>query len=153
MTPPGSTSASYSLGLASFSALSTFTLSPHSLMFQPLISPLLGAITTVSAPASSSALRGSVNSACSNPSVARITIFLPFKFEAIESPPRLCFHYWDARAGEESFPHEERQFHPIDKRGEQRKIACWWTSEFITQIDVTNRRSFDSVWPKWPNFA
>src|SRR5208282_2370564 len=58
-----------------------------SLVFQPLISPLFGDTTTVVAPASSSALRGSVSSTCSKPSVARIAIFFPFK-DAIFPPVR-----------------------------------------------------------------
>ena len=41
----------------------------------------------VLAPASSKALRGSISSACSNPSVAKIAIFFPFSFEAIPFPP------------------------------------------------------------------
>jgi hypothetical protein len=32
-------------------------------------------------------VRGSISSDCSNPSVARIAIFFPFKFEAIVTPP------------------------------------------------------------------
>jgi len=46
--------------------------------FQPLISPPFGEITTVVAPASSKALRGSVSSTCSNPSVESIAILFPF---------------------------------------------------------------------------
>src|ERR1035437_3046235 len=88
MTPPGRTRASYSLGLESSRTLSTLTFCPQSVMSQPLISPLFGAMTTVVAPASSRALRGSISSACSKPSVARIAIFLPFKLVAI-----LFLHY------------------------------------------------------------
>ena len=67
-------------GFASASTWSTFTDWPQSFLFQPLISPLFGAITTVVAPALFRAFRGSINSACSNPSVAKMAIVLALQF-------------------------------------------------------------------------
>ena len=83
ITPPGNRSASYSSGFALSSDRSTGTSSPQSLNFQPRIEPVLGAMTTVFAPAASSALRGSVSSDCSKPSVARIATRLPFNVSAL----------------------------------------------------------------------
>jgi hypothetical protein len=76
-TPPGMSSPSYSSTLTSSSVLSTFSLSPWSRWSKPWISPASSETSSVCAPASSSALRGSVSSTCSTPSVARIAIFLP----------------------------------------------------------------------------
>src|SRR6185437_12772314 len=51
--------------------------SPLSKCFQPCTSPLAGDTTRVCAPASSRAFFGSVSSACSNPSAARMATFMP----------------------------------------------------------------------------
>src|SRR3954464_10815902 len=63
--------------MASETFLSTGSLSPWSMWLKAWISPVSRPRSSVLAPASSSALRGSVSSTCSTPSVARIAIFLP----------------------------------------------------------------------------
>src|ERR1700761_9085782 len=98
--PPGSTSASKSDGFASLARPSTFTLSPQSVLSQPLIS--FGVFATEStitfAPAFSRFFFGSVSSTCSKPSVARIAILLPSscllisssKARHLQAPPFRC---------------------------------------------------------------
>src|SRR4029453_4237543 len=83
-TPPGSTSPSYSSALASATALSTGKVSPLSRWLKPWISPGSSDTRCAVAPACSTALRGSVYSICSTPSVARTAMVLPC------SPPATC---------------------------------------------------------------
>src|SRR5579872_4933686 len=79
ITPPGRRSASNSSARAFSSGTSTATSSPHSVNFHPRTFPFFGETTCVFAPAASRALRGSISSTCSKPSVTRIATFSPCK--------------------------------------------------------------------------
>src|SRR5690606_9477733 len=87
ITPPGNTRASYAFGSACSSGTSTAISSPHSVKFQPLTAPLAGETTSVSAPASCSALRGSVSSTCSKPFSTSIATRLPCSGLSMGIPP------------------------------------------------------------------
>jgi len=80
ITPPGSSNASNSSGFALSSCLSTGNSSPHSVCFQPRTCARCGETMLTSAPASTSAFRGSVISTCSNPFSMRMATLTPLTF-------------------------------------------------------------------------
>src|SRR2546423_4322679 len=83
ITPPGSSNASNSSGLAWASDWSTRSESPQRSCSHALISPVVGDRTFVSAPSASSARRGSFSSAPSNPSVAMMATRRCFNLSAM----------------------------------------------------------------------
>ena len=61
-------------------------MSPQLVRFQARTWPLCGDTSTVLAPAASSALRGPVNSTCSNASATRIATVIPASFRSTPGP-------------------------------------------------------------------
>src|SRR4051794_24916801 len=106
-TPPGSWSASKSDASTSATAASAWNVSPLSKWFIPWMSPFSSAMRLTSAPASSSALRGSVSSTCSTPSLAtRIATFLPWSSSAMWASFRIGVGPSSGLA----YPHRRRRF-------------------------------------------
>src|SRR3954469_2466939 len=86
--------------MASETFLSTGSLSPWSRWLKAWISPVSRLPSSVLAPASSSALRGSVSSTCSTPAGGGIAVFLPFRLPMAAPFALGCSATWatDGRA-------------------------------------------------------